>query len=231
MNILTRCKLIRSLFGESSIHGFNYVVNKDLLFIEQIFWIIAIIVGVYGTYFAFAGQLLRYDENPTVLSLEILSQGTFNRPSFTVCTNFTNEETASEIVKRLWSKSNDSENYSEYLDFVQFISNANYRNLYKFQKFQKNPDFENVDLLAIAMEMKSIMPLSLNTFTNVITEMGICQSSTKLFHLQNPYFKEKKLLQPKENQSSCSSLEVCRTSVSPNIVDQISVDTVVSVIK
>ena len=190
MTILSRCKLIRSLFGGSSIHGFNYVVNQDLLLIEQIFWLIIITVSIYGTYFAFAGQLLRYNENPTVLSLEILSQGTFNRPSFTVCTNFTNEETASLIVERLWSKSNDSENYSEYLDFVMFLSNANYRNLNEFKKYQNNLDFQNVDLLQIALEIKSTMALSLPIFTNVITELGVCQSSTKMFHIQNPYFKE-----------------------------------------
>lgn len=190
MNIIKRCKLIRSLFGESSIHGFNYVVNQDLLFIEQLFWMLTIVFSIYGTYFAFAGQLKRYEENPTVLSLEILSQGIFNRPSFTVCTNFTNEETAIKIVERLWNKSNESEDYSEYLDFVQFVNRANYRNLKEFKKFENNLDFKNVDLLQIATEMKLIMPLSSTTFSNVITELGICQSSTQLYRYQNPYFKE-----------------------------------------
>lgn len=190
MNILNRCKLIRRLFGESSIHGFNYVVNQDLLFIEQIFWILAILFSIYGTYFAFAGQLLRYDENPTVLSLEILSQGIFNRPSFTVCTNFTSEETASKIVEKLWSKSKGSEKYSEYLEFVKYVSRANYRNLNEFKNFENNLDFEKVDLLQIATEMKTVMPLSSTTFSNIITELGVCQSSTKLYRYQNPYFKE-----------------------------------------
>lgn len=190
MNIIKRCKLIRSLFGESSIHGFNYVVNQDLLFIEQLFWMLTIVFSIYGTYFAFAGQLMRYDENPTVLSLEILSQGIFNRPSFTVCTNFTSEETASKIVERLWKKSNESENYSEYMDFVQFVSRATYRNLKEFKKFENNLDFQDVDLLQIATEMKLFMPMSSPTLSNVITELGICQSSTKLYRYQNPYFKE-----------------------------------------
>ncbi|CAO1413601.1 unnamed protein product, partial [Diamesa tonsa] len=226
MNILHRCKLARILFGKSSIHGFSYIVNQDLLFIEQIFWILSILSCIYGTYFAFSGQLMRYDENPTVLSLEILSQGIFNRPSFTVCTNFTNEETASKIVKNLWNMSNDSEKYSEYLEFVKYVSRANYRNLNEFKNFANNPDFDKVDLLQIATEMKTETPVSSTTFTNVITELGICQSSTKLYRFQNPFFKEKKIIAPKENQSTCSSLKVCRTSVSPNVLDLSSVDTI-----
>lgn len=190
MNILNRCKLVRKLFGESSIHGFSYVVNQNLLFIEQIFWILSIVFCIYGTYFAFAGQLLRYDENPTVLTLEILSQGTFKRPSFTACINYTSEKTASKIVNRLWSISNESEKYSEYLEFVKFVSRANYLNLNEFKNFENNSDFEKVDLLQIATEMKTVVPLSSLTFTNVITELGICQSSTKLYRFQNPYFKE-----------------------------------------
>ena len=190
MNILHRCKLVRILFGESSIHGFSYVVNQDLLFIEQIFWILSILFCIYGTYTAFAGQLMRYEENPTVLSLEILSQGIFDRPAFTVCSNFSNEETASKIVKKYWNMSNDSEKYPEYLDFVKYISRANYRNLKEFKKFANNPDFQEVDLLQIALEMKLELPLSSSTFTNVITELGICQSSTTLYRFQNPYFKE-----------------------------------------
>jgi hypothetical protein len=38
-------KHIRTYFEESSIHGFNYVVNRDLRIVEKILWIVTLIVS------------------------------------------------------------------------------------------------------------------------------------------------------------------------------------------
>lgn len=56
-------------------------------------------LSVYGASYLFAGQLKRYNENPTVLSIEILSLGEFEKPSFTVCSNHTDNKKAAEIVQ------------------------------------------------------------------------------------------------------------------------------------
>lgn len=39
-----------------------------------------------------------------------------------------------------------------------------------------------------------------------------------------------KIIAPKDNETTCSSLKVCRTSASPTFVDMSSLDTIVSVI-
>lgn len=84
-------------------------------------------------------------------------------------------------------------------------------------------------------------------------QMGMCQSSTKYFYLQNPFFNEWVLnlwrrccsrktemfwpdfsksvsiedIAPSIEVGTCSSSEVCRTSVSPNNLDSTSSNLVV----
>lgn len=49
--------------------------------------------------YVYDDQLKRYNESPTVLSIEILSQGVFKRPAFTVCTEYFDDIKAKEILK------------------------------------------------------------------------------------------------------------------------------------
>jgi hypothetical protein len=52
-------------------------------------------------YFAFSGQLKRYEENPTVLSVDVVSFSEYSKPSFTVCsTNYTDTDASERLVKR-----------------------------------------------------------------------------------------------------------------------------------
>lgn len=54
-----------------------------------------IFFNLISTYF------YRYEENPTVLSVDIVPYGEFERPSFTVCTtNYTNVNKTSVLVQR-----------------------------------------------------------------------------------------------------------------------------------
>ncbi|CAA9999573.1 unnamed protein product, partial [Nesidiocoris tenuis] len=54
----------------SSIHGFNHVANKKTHPIENVLWIISIIVGAYGAYYLAQSTLARFNDSPTVISLE-----------------------------------------------------------------------------------------------------------------------------------------------------------------
>lgn len=92
-------EFIHKFFAESSVHCFPYVARRDFHLIERIFWLVIIVLSSCYAHSVFSDQWLRYNENPTVLSIEILSEGDFERPSFTVCTNFTNLSRASEIVE------------------------------------------------------------------------------------------------------------------------------------
>lgn len=104
----------------------------------------------------------------------------------------------------------DSPNFQMHFDFVMTISSANLMNLGNFQPFVNKSELNSVDFLTIAREMKENIPLTTNSFTHVITEvktssallsndklciaillqMGICQSSTKFYSFQNPYFRK-----------------------------------------
>lgn len=58
-----------------------------------------------------------------------------------------------------------------YIDFVESISSTNYKNLGELERFANVSEFNKVDLLMIAREMKKNVPLAGNYFTHVITEV------------------------------------------------------------
>lgn len=92
-------EFLHNFFAKSSIHCFPYVARRDFHLIERIIWLIVIVYSSCCAHFIFSDQWQRFNENPTVLSIEILSQGVFERPSFTICTNYTNHFKAKEIVE------------------------------------------------------------------------------------------------------------------------------------
>lgn len=57
-----------------------------------------LIVSSYAGYLAFSGQLKRYEENPTVLSIEIMSEGEFDRPAFTICSDYVGINSTEDFV-------------------------------------------------------------------------------------------------------------------------------------
>lgn len=92
-------EFLHIFFAKSSIHCFPYVARRDFHLVERIIWLGVIVFSSCCAQLVFSGQWQRFNENPTVLSIEILSQGEFERPSFTICTNYTDLLKAKEIVE------------------------------------------------------------------------------------------------------------------------------------
>jgi len=90
----------------------------------------------------------------------------------------------------LWNINSSSESFPFYFDFVRTISETNYRNFGHLQRFANTSVFDNVDLLMIARRMKEDFPIAGEYFRHVITERGMCQSSSKLYRYQNPFFED-----------------------------------------
>lgn len=96
-------KIFTQLKGKRSIYVTNKIDNccyNHLIF--RFFWFCTLIFCSFCAYLVFSDQLKRYNENPTVLSIEILSEGEFDRPAFTICTisNYIDEFAAEEIIEK-----------------------------------------------------------------------------------------------------------------------------------
>lgn len=74
---------------------------------------------------------------------------------------------------RLWNIKSSAPHYQLYLDFIITVSNTNYKNMNEFHRFANMSDFNKIDYLMIAREMKINVPLASNYFTRVITEVSM----------------------------------------------------------
>lgn len=94
--------LFERIFTQLKGKRFDYTNHESTLVISsfRFFWFCTLIVCSLCAFHVFSDQLRRYNENPTVLSIEILSQGEFERPSFTICTNYTNEVEAENLIEK-----------------------------------------------------------------------------------------------------------------------------------
>jgi hypothetical protein len=57
---------IRVYFQESSIHGFPYIVNRDLHLIEKVLWLVALIISFICCGFLVFEIFLKYQEDTMV---------------------------------------------------------------------------------------------------------------------------------------------------------------------
>ncbi|CRK98217.1 CLUMA_CG011580, isoform A [Clunio marinus] len=192
-------RFLENFFGQSSIHGFPYVVKKETHFIEKLFWIVTILLSVYATFYAFSNQWKRYNENPTVLSIGFLKPSKLNRPAITICAPFyTNETEVVEIIGNIWGVDNSSVSYEIYDNFLHTMSELNYKNMGNLKPFLEHSDkiYNNVinnqtiDLSVISYMLKNSSAIAQPEYNHVITELGLCQSTTKYNSLQNPFYKE-----------------------------------------
>lgn len=118
----------------------------------------------------------------------------------------------------LWDITANDTKYQYYLDFVYTVSTTRYNNLNKYERFTNDSSLQSVDLLAIMRRMKIHLKPPLPHYSQVITEMGICHSTTKLYKYQNPFSNDVTI--PEQNPDKCRSTDTCKISVMPNVVDK-----------
>ncbi|KAL7034830.1 hypothetical protein ACKWTF_008123 [Chironomus riparius] len=216
-------EFFEEIFDSSSIHGFPYVIRRDFHVLEKMFWLMILAVSFYCAQEAFSGQLKRYEDNPTVLSVDIVSYGEFDRPSFTICTsNYNTTAVMGSIVKKFFGVEPGDERYNESVKFVEQIKATMYNTLNLLQPFNDMPGVNDLNLMDMAYDLFKDYPTAGIQFAKVMTERGMCQSSTTHFKWQLPI----KSTSPFERVNGtidrgdkCTSLEVCRISVTPNNLD------------
>lgn len=67
------------------------------------------------------------------------------------------------------------------------MAKTNYSNLEEYEKFYNDSELNSITLIDIALRMKGYNFQNQYDYnTTVVTELGICRSSTMLYDLQNP---------------------------------------------
>lgn len=97
--------------------------------------------------------------------------------------------------------------------FVIAIASANYGNLNKFFEFKDDERFNKIDMLKIAIEMQEKFKIINPKFVKVVTEMGICQTTSKLYNLQTPYKNSSIPTSPGPSSRKCQTGEICKSNL------------------
>ncbi|XP_070498219.1 uncharacterized protein ppk25 [Chironomus tepperi] len=164
-----------------------------------------------------------YEDNPTVLSVDIVSYGEFDRPSFTICTsNYNTTTIIKTIVKKFFGLEPGDERYNESVKFIEQIKGTMYNTLNLLEPFEDIPGINDLNLMDMSYDLFKDYPTAGVQFTKVMTERGMCQSSTTHYKLQLPLKSTSPFVQVNasiDRGDKCTSLEVCRISVTPNNLD------------
>ncbi|XP_049779492.1 sodium channel protein Nach-like [Schistocerca cancellata] len=171
---------------ETSVHGVSHLVAPDRHPLEVALWGFSIVVAIAVSVQLTMSSYRRFQEQPTVVSLEKDYQNWQNLfPAVTVCyRDRLDEKAAAEYISRKWAYATDKQNY--YMNFLADVVNISLLNLAAFTKYQ-----EDRTLYGIADEMKSIATethirykpskqfrslLTDKKFESVFTEFGLCFS-------------------------------------------------------
>lgn len=104
---------------------------------------------------------------------------------------------------RYWNIGKNDTKFNYYLQYVLTVATAKYNNLEKFYPFKVDSTLNHISMLDIATAMKAPSeptPIGKYVYNPVITELGVCYSTTHLYHFQNPYSPQFQKENPKYGQ-------------------------------
>lgn len=176
----------------SAIHGFNHITKKGYHPLERLLWLVLVSYAAYQTVSISKISLDRYQDNPTVISLE-RDRYSWNTsfPAATICPlNKVNEELLDEYL--------DSINSSHITDKVQFrkfvtsLLNATYEN---FDEILDYGNYTGDELLNIIKKFRYRFTLTVSStiFTEKyplqmsLSELGVCYSFNSQMAIYNSF--------------------------------------------
>lgn len=163
----------------SNIHGFNHLAEKRRHPIEIIIWFVLICSAVFGAAILSKMTLQRYQENPTVISMErdrFAWNTTF--PAATLCPYLKLDES----VLEQYLTYSTAPNKTALKEFLVALVNARYDNLDKIPYYDAIASDEYLPLILDlqhnfkAALVSSDFEVEHYKLTTSVTEMGICYS-------------------------------------------------------
>ncbi|XP_062704241.1 uncharacterized protein LOC109411164 [Aedes albopictus] len=227
-------KLLLTCAEESSVHGLAHLVAQNRHWAEKLLWAVILIFSIYCSYGICLTTWTRYQESPTVLTLETdYRRWMYRRPAATVCPMQVDQNQLQQMIKkcvnsglsyrifsiffftnaRIWNVDEQHEKYQYYSQYLETIANATYQNLDTFEPYKNDKTLNSIDMLEVARNIKyEFIPSS--EYLPVITEMGVCFSSSNLSYIQ----KVSDAIDYKNRTwpDSCYSFDLCKSGIKRN---------------
>ncbi|XP_022125657.2 pickpocket protein 19 isoform X1 [Pieris rapae] len=149
---------------------------------ERLLWTAITIGAVWAALNLSLGQLQRYNDNPTVVTLEKdYRRWQYSLPAITLCPgNRTDPIKMVKAIKKRWNLGPDDKRYPYYANFVLAVANSDLFHLQEYEKY-KDDDSLDVDLFELAVEVmpEFLMKISASQpvtykWVPVMTESGTC---------------------------------------------------------
>ncbi|XP_049883335.1 pickpocket protein 28-like isoform X2 [Pectinophora gossypiella] len=181
-------KICRDFCLETSMHGFNHIAARRRHWLERVLWAVVTAAAIWGAVDISLGQWQRYNDNPTVVTLEKdFRTWRFSYPGITACNQNRVKPTAvPEVIMRTWNVTPTHDKYDYYSRFVTAVANSDLFNLKAFEEF-KHDESLNVDLFRIAVDVMPDMAFKTTwsqeveaEWIPVMTEVGVCYSTNSL---------------------------------------------------
>ncbi|XP_055921228.1 sodium channel protein Nach [Eupeodes corollae] len=236
--------LIRKIFKKASIHGFSYIARTDIHLVERILWGILLFIGTYLSVDMCWNQFKRYKDNPTVFGVErIMGTREFPYVGVTMCSNYFDEEQADVIIQKKWNVTTGDKKHDYYKKFLQVLIEIEYNNLETLKPYANDEDLRNVDFLKTIWDINSSQftnktgknkilggdlhysfsvvyrpkeDTTSTVFQSVITEVGLCFTTSFLYEYQNPLGFQREPLTDTEPKM-CTPFDLCNLKVTPNV--------------
>lgn len=225
----------RDYFAESSTHGAQYINKRELHWVERVLWFSIIASATIYTGIICMNQWRRFEANPIVYAVEINSN-TRKIPfvAITMCSNFSTRDANALIIQKYFdvTESTAPADFHYYMQFLNTLKDVDYKNMHVLKPYVNNTKIRSVSLLNITIDIKK--PLMQERETNeqpstngvllldklclamVITEMGVCFSTSEANEYQNPY----RLVRVNTSlHEICRPLDACTLKITPTDAD------------
>ena len=141
--------------GESSIHGFPYLVRRELHWLERLFWAVAIISATYYSLSICFNQWKRFRDNPIVYAME-LAWGKSNFPfvGITLCSDYTDIADLDAIIENNWQVTKEqNETFQHYVQFLKVLNSLNYLNLDTLLPYENDTRLDDVHFVDLILQV------------------------------------------------------------------------------
>lgn len=160
----------------SSIHGFSHVANNRYHPLERLLWLAIVIGAAYLTMSLCNISLKRYQDNPTVISIERSQNGwNISFPAVTFCPF---QKVDYYLLDEYLNSTNSShiENKKQFRRFVETLLNSTYENVGKIEGYGNYMEGDLISLIdKFRFKLKAQVSNKL-ILQPSLTELGICYS-------------------------------------------------------
>ncbi|XP_061385005.1 pickpocket protein 11-like isoform X1 [Danaus plexippus] len=198
--------------SETSFHGFNHITAERRHWSERLLWVCFIVASVWLVLDISIGQWQRYDENPTIVTLEKdFRTWRIHMPAVTACLkNKVDVKKLPNAIKSRWNVEAGHPKYFYYSRFVTAVASSTLENLKVFEQFGDDPTLD-VDLFRLAVDVMEDSNIKVSNgekikaiWTPVMTELGVCHTLNSVATADIAIFKSN-LSNTKDNPMTCQA--------------------------